>query len=173
MAGAERAAVRVCGRIVRYATVVLGVLFFSAPAIAQQSPDPPAEVQPGWDTQTAPAKGAKAAGKAKDQKGAGLPAAAGKTIVLPAPSTKPEGTAAAAYDAPPPVTTVKRVHKGDPVVLQSDLPPAVSYIVTGAIGAAGDAKVDAAKEGAAPEGTGGAKTDEVGKAPAEIGRAHV
>lgn len=138
MAGKVQAGLRVCGRMIRYATVVLGLLAFGAIAGAQQVPDVPVEVQPGWDTKTAPAKPAKAVAKLKD----GTPkGSAGTAIVLPALTTKPEGMAGA--ETP---QIVKRGHKGDPVVLQSELPPAVSDIVTGAIGTAGDAKGEAAKD---------------------------
>lgn len=146
MADFVRKTARVGGRIVRYAIVVAGLLHFAATARAQQMPGPPEVSSPAvWDTVTAPAaaKATKVAADkplslpAKDAKAktlAAKPAAPVTRAVTPAlaPAVTPDAAGAA-----PAGRVLKRGHKGDPIVVQSELPPAASPMVTGAIGAAG------------------------------------
>lgn len=144
------------GRIIRYATVLLWIFAICAAAFAQDAPQiPAAESGPAWDTVTAPAKAPRAA----PAKTATKPQAKPGTVVLPAPTNIPDGVAT------PAAPIIKKGHKGDPVVVQTDLPPlasppaasppASSQIVTGAIAAAGEQtpKPDAAAAPAPAAGT--------------------
>lgn len=168
MAAGAHVSGRVGGQIVRYATVIVWLLCCFAPARAQQLPeiapiaDAPADT--AWDTVTAPAKKVAAPSakvdpaKATPTKAAAAKAAptsktggvvtktmAGTTIVLPALTTTPEG--AGGGEAAP---VIKKGHKGDPVVVQTELPPVAGDVVTGAIDKANPAN---AAEAEAPVGS--------------------